>query len=83
MYQVMCVYIERGIGIKSKGPMHVLKQVGPSLEIAKETRECDNQGDRLTRETDLRSDKWCCDAEPNAEPNPTYRSLLTSFMNVS
>jgi len=31
------VYIEWGIGIKSKGLMHVLKQVGPSLEIAKET----------------------------------------------
>jgi len=48
MYQVMCVYIERGIGIKSKGPMRVLKQVESSLEIAKET-ETESV---ITRETD-------------------------------
>jgi len=48
MYQTMCVYIERGIGIKSKGPMHVLKQVESSLEIAKET-ETESV---ITRETD-------------------------------
>jgi len=48
MYQVKGVYIERGIGIKSKGPMHVLKRMGPSLEIAEET-ETESV---ITRETD-------------------------------
>jgi len=42
------VLLRWGIGIKSKGPMHVLKQVGPSLEIAKETET----ESAITRETD-------------------------------
>jgi len=48
MYQVMGVYIEWGIRIKSRELMHVLKQVGLSLKIAKETKT----KSVITRETD-------------------------------